>query len=246
MKHSIYIIIFILSSSTLFTACKDDTPEPTQKAKLSVVITPKVNGNALLWDTLLYTNVLQQKFVVNTLKYFMSNAKLYKINGDSVLLKDILYVDGRDATLGTFSKEIEPTTFARFSIVFGIPKKDNVTGMFTYSPESNMEWPIGMGGGYHYMKFEGKHTNSQNVVKNFQTHTGPLAGKDYSIQYNFPINLTIDKTDKNIELILHLDRWMSTPNQLDLNDLTMIMGNAEMQAKLQTNGQDVLELGKIK
>jgi hypothetical protein len=49
-----------------------------------------------------------------------------------------------------------------------------------------MEWPIMMGGGYHYMKLEGKF-DSAAIVKNYQTHTGPTNGNQNYISLDLPI-----------------------------------------------------------
>ena len=113
--------------------------------------------------------------------------------------------------------------------------------MFTLSPESNMEWPIPMGGGYHYMKFEGKYQKGDATKQNFQMHTGPLKTVDYSIYRKFDMNISL-ANDVSVTLTQHIDKWMTTPNTLDLADITMIMGNAEMQQKLLENGNDVLTL----
>ena len=106
-----------------------------------------------------------------------------------------------------------------------------------------MEWPEPMGGGYHYMKFEGKFVKEDNSVQNFQMHSGPLMAIDRSVYFSFdtPVNL---KNDAAITINQHLDKWMTSPNDLDLKDITMIMGNPEIQGKIMANGHDVLTLSQ--
>lgn len=45
--------------------------------------------------------------------------------------------------------------------------------------------PVPMGGGYHYMKLEGRH-DSSGTTKNYQAHMGPTMGNDYHVSVTLP------------------------------------------------------------
>ena len=241
MKHLKLFFLTLLAGSVFFQSCKDEVQEPNPNSQLNVLFNHQVNTVLLDFDTTQYTNALNQKFEVSTLRYFVSAIYLRKANGDSVLVKDIHYVDARENIGMNIEKEVAAEQYVGLSLAFGIPAQLNQTGMFTMKPESNMEWPVPMGGGYHYMKFEGKFVKTDSSIQNFQMHTGPLMAKDNSVYFKFdtPIDL---KNDATITINEHLDKWMTSPNDLDLKDITKIMGNAEVQQKLMDNGHDVITL----
>jgi hypothetical protein len=244
MKHFKLIFLSLLLSSVSLQSCKDDVKdEPNPNSNLNVVFSHHVNNMALDFDTAKYTNALNQNFEVSTLRYFVSAIYLRKANGDSVLVKDIHYVDARDNTGVNITKQVAAEEYVGLSLAFGIPAYLNQSGMFTIKPESNMEWPEPMGGGYHYMKFEGKFAKEDNSVQNFQMHSGPLMAMDRSIYFTFDtaINLSNDAT---VTINQHLEKWMTSPNDLDLKDITMIMGNPEVQGKIMANGHDVITLSQ--
>jgi len=74
-------------------------------------------------------------------------------------------------------------------------------------------------------------------------HSGPLMAMDRSIYFTFDtaINLSNDAT---VTINQHLEKWMTSPNDLDLKDITMIMGNPEVQGKIMANGHDVITLSQ--
>ncbi len=242
----IYKIILIVAALTFIVVsqgCKDDDLVE-QDSKLTLTVNPQLYGNLIEFDSAKYQNELNEKFEVSTLKYFLSSIYLHNQDGDSVLLKDVQYFDGRDLDGHRFEVNLKNGKYTMMTVYFGIPASENITNRFNNPPESQMVWPVAMGGGYHYMKFEGKFLDTNQLTKNFQLHTGPTMGNDFSVRYEFPLNLDVDH-DSNIELLVHLDRWLNSPNVLSFEVLSMIMGNMEMQMKLKANGTNVIELGLI-
>lgn len=243
MKTRYSIIALIAFSSLFLSSCKE-SDEPNPEATITVTFSHLINNKTLDWDTIQYTNALNEDFSISTLKQFVSDITLFTTSGESVLLKDFQYIDARDGIGLRLEATVKAQKYSGISLAYGIPKDKNITNMFPTAPESNMEWPVHMGGGYHYMKFEGKFQYHPDTVKNYQLHTGPFKEVDYS--HTFTFNTEIDLTsDKEVVIEQHLDKWMSTPNNLSLNDMSRIMGNADMQAKLQENTADVFTLGTI-
>jgi hypothetical protein len=82
------------------------------------------------------------------------------------------------------------------------------------------------------------------VIKNYQTHTGPTDGNDNS----FEVTLTDSQFNCNceevtIDINMNINNWYANPNTIDLNDMTMIMGNEQKQVLLKQNGSDVFTSG---
>jgi hypothetical protein len=44
---------------------------------------------------------------------------------------------------------------------------------------------------------------------------------------------------------MDINKWFESPNTLDLNDITSIMGNQPMQEKIKANGADVFSVESI-
>ena len=199
-----------------------------------------VNNQAVVMDTIMYTNDFGNNFSVSTIKYFLSDIVLHKNSGD-IKLDMAHYIDAKTPSTTTYSKSAvikEDDVFTGISFIYGLNETRNVAGAFPNPPANTMEWPIPLGGGYHYMKLEGKH-NDMGSIKNFQCHTGPTNGNPYYKAFTFNNGFTVEGTSKNIEIIMNIEKWFSTPNALDLNTVTMIMGNTTMQEKLQQNVADV-------
>jgi hypothetical protein len=105
-----------------------------------------------------------------------------------------------------------------------------------------MEWPIPLGGGYHYMKLEGK-VAAGEVQNNFQAHTGPTNGNQNYIEVSLDGSLfLVDNPQALLVIGMDINKWWNNPNLLDLNEITMVMGNQAVQEKLKANGMDVFHV----
>lgn len=200
----------------------------------------KVGATTVEFDTMKYTSEASNLYSVETLKYFVSDITLHK-SGGQLLFDDEHYVDARDNSTLTYSpsQEVPNAAYSSITFTFGLDSIKNITGTYVNPPESNMEWPVPMGGGYHYMKLEGKH-DSSGVIKNYQAHSGPLMGMPYYVSVSLPSSsFTANGTDLIVDIKMDINKWFSTPNTLDLNIIASIMGNAAIQQQLQQNGADV-------
>ncbi len=197
-----------------------------------------------------YVNAAGNHFGVTRVSWFLSDVVLTTTDGRTFEARGAHYVDADTADtqriaipLGTESGEL-----ASISFHMGLPPELNVTGAFAEPPESLMEWPAMMGGGYHYMKFEGRYVNAAGEPFAFRAHSGALRGTDYS----FPVRLgasgvTIGEGDVTLTIAMNLEDWFTSPDTWDLNDyftaaMPGIMGNAAAQASLQRNGEGVFTL----
>lgn len=228
-----------------FTACNKNENTEVQ---LSFQFNHLVDGEAVEFDVIRYGNAFGNQYSVSTLKYFVSNITMHKSDGSSILFDDEHYVDARDNSTLIYmpTAKIPVGDYTGISFVFGLDSVKNVTGRFLNPPESLMEWPITMGGGYHYMKLEGKF-DSATVVKNFQAHTGPTMG---NANY-FEVSLSgsaFSCSCENVTIAINMDinKWWQNPNTLDLNEMSAVMGNRAMQQKLKENGNDVFTSKLIK
>lgn len=207
----------------------------------------EINGSSFLFDTILYVHPAGQLFSVQTLRYFISDIVMHKVSGDSIYFDMAHYVDAKDYASRQYhyQQSIDNGDYSGISFIFGLDTIKNSNGAFVNPPESLMEWPVPMGGGYHYMKMEGKY-DSSGVIKNYNTHTGMSMGVPYHFRVNLVQPFTITKNEVDIEIIMELNNWYQNPTLYDFDVFgEAIMGNASAQQTLKENGHNVFSLGLI-
>ena len=235
MKKTVWIIIgfWIL---LLWTACKP-TPAPAPDVpagKLRIEFTHEVDGKSLVFDTIRYVNAAGNPYLVSNIQYFISDVCLHKSNGDSLLLdkwEDIHYVDTDlpNTWVYALKDDIPDGIYSSVSFTFGINAAKNQTLMFVNPPESDMFWPVYLGGGYHYMKLNGKWKDPNGTIRPFNFHMGIGQIYDSSgnitgfVQNYFKVVLPasgfqISKGQiANLELKMNVNEWFEDPHIFDFN-----------------------------
>jgi hypothetical protein len=217
---------------------------PTEEVKPNTVdftlnFNHLVNGSSVQLDQLIYANALAQTFSIKTIKYFVSEIKLYKKDNSIIELSDIHFVDIRmpETINHLFTEKIPLGDYTAISFVYGLTPEENISGRFTNAPESLMEWPIPMGGGYHYAKIEGQYISQDNY---FNFHSGMLDGTDYSIHVDLNKPFTVSESGLSLNLNMEIQNWFTNPNDWDFTYFGPgIMGNHEAQKTVQENGSNV-------
>ena len=257
MKKTLLILILLVAA---FVSCT----KPVNFGNISVGIHYSVNGNPLVIDTLCYENEAGNQFLITEIQWFLSNIELKNEAGDWIMLHQpgladtldinrIYYIDTdipESQTLHSRPVEVGHYTAIRFT--FGLDETDNQTGIFTDSPESEMFWPYVLGGGYHYMKLNGKFVDTEGRLNPLAIHLGIGQNEDCTEFYQnyFILELPIDfnvKTDieNQLDLTMVIDNWFRNPNTIDFNEFgSHIMQNQTAQRMLSNNGKDVFKIGK--
>lgn len=197
-----------------------------------------------------YTNAFGNQFGVSRLSYFVSNVTVTMADGSSVAATGGHYVDHDTPETMSYPLPgvVTAGALASVSFVMGLPPELNASGAFPSAPESLMEWPELMGGGYHFMKSEGKFVADNGGTESYATHIGALDGTDYS----FPVTLdasalTIEEGASSLTIEMNIDEWYTHPTDWNFNDYFPggVMGDADAQAILKENGADVFSLGDL-
>ena len=237
MKGTIFFSLLL--SLSIFSCNSNEKIEP-KSVEFNIDFSHLVDGSPVHLDQLIYKNALEQEFSIKTIKYFISEVKLHKADNSVIEFSDIHYVDIRmPETLNyVFSENVIEGEFTGITFVYGLTPEQNITGRFTEPPESLMEWPIPMGGGYHYAKIEGQYINEDNY---FNFHSGMLNGSAYEIQVDLKNQpFTVAGTSINLNLKMEIQNWFTNPTDWDFTHWGAgIMGNADAQKTVQENGADV-------
>ncbi len=250
-------------SFCLFFSChKTDDPPKEEKGKIIFHFTQFNDGENLEYDTMIYTNAAGNDYLVNEIQYFISDVKLHRADGSVQIIdewKDIHYVDTDIESTQTWQvyDPIEPGDYEKISFTFGISEEKNQSLMFLNPPERDMFWPELLGGGYHYMKLNGKWLADDGMVKPFDFHLG--IGQIYAggivipdsitgfVQNYFEVELpgssfTIADNDTiNFEIRMNVENWFQNPHiyNHDVWGGDIMQNQDAMKMGCENGGEDV-------
>ena len=260
-----YLFLFFILS-ILYTGCKRDKPIDDQKTYGKIILTfsHKINGEPFVADSLMYTNAAGNQYMVNEIQYFISDVTLHYVDGSSYLVdewNDIHYVDTDIPSTHSWNvaDPIPTGNVASVSFIFGISEAKNISYMYANPPERDMFWPEFLGGGYHYMKLNGKWKDTTNQITPFDFHMG--IGQIYRhdvivvdsisgfVQNYFTVQLpgstfAISKDQVvNLGIVMNIESWFATPHvwNWDLIGGYIMQNQAAMQ-KARENGADVFSV----
>ena len=237
-------------------ACSDDDDDkvvvvaPTGSVSLTI---DHVVGDAdLAFDTRSFTTSAGNEFQVETLQYYLSDIRFMGPDG-AADIADVHYVDGRDPSTHSISIDGVPARhYHMVALTFGLSQERNVTGgLDNNSANSNMEWPTNWGGGYHYMKLEGKFLDGNSEEQSFLTHTGRYHNEDEGRPDEMHFFTVTGALHQNVvegetfELTITMDllEWYDDPNQIDMAEHSGgIMANFAKQVQLEQNGASVFDV----
>lgn len=272
--YKTYIFILLILSGAIISSCKkrgctdinainfdeqagkdDGSCKYKAGGSIYLILTHHVDGEVLIFDSIQYINNSENNYSITALKYFISNVVLHKEDNSTYKLDNINYIDVKNQ-YGTsiFLTDIPNGYYTGVSFLFGIDSIKNVSGYFTNTPESNMEWPDILGGGYHYMKLEGKY-DSVSKIKSYNIHTGisrKITGSDTTFYHNYiPIEFNnntfeINNNEWDIQLKMNINKWFTEPNDYNFDTWgSAIMGNHEAQQAIKENGYNIFEITSI-
>jgi len=245
-----------------FVSCK----KPAGYGDLSINIGYSVNGKPLITDSLCYHNEAGNAFMITEIQWFISRIELQNERGDWFRLDHkevefpfqyttdwVFYIDTNIPESQVL--EIAPVpvgTYKTLRFVFGMNEEDNQTGLFTDPPESEMFWPDVLGGGYHYMKLNGRFVNTEGELVPLNVHLGIGQNANHTEFYQnyftveLPLDFTVTENAENqLDLNMIVDNWFRNPNLYDFNVYgSAIMQNQAAQQALKENGKDVFRIGK--
>jgi hypothetical protein len=258
MKKSILLILICFSLCN----CKDEKeccvfPE-------SAEVTLKFNHN---WDgipissndfnELKFTNENGETLSITRLRYVISNVTVTKNasssrDGSSYSFNEYNLVDLTNNTNLSFtlSEPVVKDNYSSISFTFGFTDSNNKSGVYQDLNVANFNVPAMLGGGYHYMQFDGKYLDINNEEAPFNYHA--IRAVDRSDPNNlkfedtsFTVNLDNISIEGNttININVNLAEWFKNPNTWNLNELnTVLMPNFEAQKLISANGKSVFSV----
>ena len=260
----IKVSITILSFLFIFSTCRDKIDPPVEKyGKISFSFKHLIDGQPILYDTLMYQNAAGNPYLVSEIQYFITNVTLYQDGKSPYIIDDwekVHYVDTdleETWTWEVFDK-LPIGDYDSIAFTFGFPDQENISFAYVNPPERDMFWPEFLGGGYHYLKLNGKWLaeGQTNIRTPFDFHMG--RGQIY---YSYPDSITgfvdnsfritlpnssftlVENKTKQINLNMNVNKWFDNPYIFDLNATGgYIMQSQEYMNMAKENGVDVFSV----
>jgi hypothetical protein len=198
---------------------------------------------------------------LNELKFTNANGEKISIENLRYLISNISLVDAKNYQLINFSKNtgtfinVSNLTEGTYTLSFrfGFSDEDNIDGEYQDLNSVSFNVPGMLGGGYHYMQFDGKYIDNKDEEAGFNYHsiravdkTDPdnLKFEDTSFEVNLGTVTISNNTE--VEVKVNLAEWFKNPNAWDLNELnTVLMPNFKAQKAMSQNGKGVFSLGEV-
>lgn len=228
-------------------ACSD----PTKNGSITLYAMHDINGQPLVTETLCYTNEAGNLYLVNEVQWFLSHLEIKDEQGQWTNLATSWYIDTNLPESQTLRvTEMPEGHYQTLRFTFGLSDADNLSGSFSNPPESNMFWPNELGGGYHYMKLNGKFRNSDHLLAPLAIHLGrgQNAGLTEFYDNSFTVELPIDLditggNESTLGITMNIENWFRGPNVYDFNIFgSAIMQNQQAQQTLKANGHNVFSI----
>ncbi len=207
-------------------------------------------------DVIKFNNLAGNEHSISKLQYLISSIIFYKSSGDSVTIDGYNLIDM--SNLNSFNYDlstvpIEEGSYNGIGLVFGFTEDDNINGAYLDLNSASWSWPEMLGGGYHFMKFEGKFIDATNDTTNFTYHMGTAREitMNDTVFHDNHVFVKIDTAfsitnNATINLKVNLEEWFENPNTWDLNQYSnMLMSNYIAQVMMKENGTTVFTWNSI-
>jgi len=242
-KISALLFLVIL----LFCSCDKEE----ENISLTLKFTHNWNGVPITnqdFNTFKFTTANGENISIERLRYLISNISLAEESANNHFLIDV----GKNAENLIPIKDVLSNN-NKLTFTFGLRDSENIDGSYQDLNSVNFNVPGMLGGGYHYMQFDGKYKDTNNQDANFNYHviravdtSDPTNLKFEDTSFTVDLGIIEIKNNTTIEISMNIAEWFTNPNTWDLNVLnTVLMPNFEAQKQMSANGKTVFRVGEI-
>lgn len=238
--------IICLITFSFFESCEKGSIKPhvlkVKTGNINIKIDYEIDNMPLEEMAMIYTTPNGYPFSVWKIQYIVSDFKFYNSSG---VWKDsgFYFLDSQDTSKNLISIHGIPVGFYNgFSFLIGIKLENNIHNVLPATNDfQGMFWPDMMGGGYHFMKLEGRYSVG-GVEKGYAIHIGENGFSiPITLNKNFQINNKIPT--KDFQMIMNINEWFRNPVIYDFEtDGESIMGDSAAMRKIAKNGSDVFSI----
>ena len=257
--QSLYLSTALLLTLILM-GCKDNDDSPLAEVSPTISFSQNWDGvpiNNADYEATTYINERGESLTLSKLVYLVSDITFTDAQGNGISAGDYVLIDAREGVNLSFSPDVvlQEGTY-QMSFTFGFDDEDNAGDYPDLNTADGGVWivPMMLGGGYHYMKLEGKYLNTQTIPESevgFAYHTirandnstTPITLQDTS--FSVGLGDVVISDGSNIEVQMNVAEWFKNPHTWNLYELyTMLMPNFDAQILMSENGANrVFSLG---
>ncbi|AUC16968.1 hypothetical protein BTO06_18240 [Tenacibaculum sp. SZ-18] len=247
---------YLICSLLLILGCSSNNEEGIGNKKITINFVHEWDGSPITkedFNDLKLTNENGDVISIERYRYLISKIKLVDTSGFETALEDYLLIDlGEEQNLSYTVEGLILNRTYSLNFTFGFNDADNVDGAYNDLNSANFNVPEMIGGGYHYMQFDGKYTSeSTTTPASFNYHV--IRARNTSdpdnittIDTSFPVSLTdiwIKDSEETINVKVNIAEWFKNPNIWVLDDLNQnLMTNFDAQILMNSNGKSVFSL----
>lgn len=258
MKKSFLLAICML---VMLSNCSEDSDIRIEPVSISLNFHhswEETNIGSEDFGELKFTNENGDLLSIDRLRYLISEITLTHESGFVTRLNDYNLVDvtNNEGLTFTTSTEILPGNYTNLSFRFGFSEENNIDGAYPDLNTAGFNVPgenstPNLGGGYHYMQFDGNYVDNLSNQSPFNYHaisaidlTNTNDPVDTSLKVN--IGSLVVGGSTTIDIQMDVSEWFKNPNTWDLNVYnTSLMGNYEVQLLINQNAASVFSLVSI-
>lgn len=236
--------LFFLGILLFAVSCKKEKHPPVL-TKATFTISLKAHSSLPFeWDSIKFQNSSGNSYGVNALNFYISNITLKKGDGKSFSSKKIYYIDPSMISKSTFLLDsIPPGTYTEMSFLLGLDSTRNKTHALPPTTDNmNMAWPDFMGGGYHFLKFEGHFLDTIGAENGFAIHLG----KNVNLPtVSFTCAMNQKYWDHKYDLTFDLNEIFDHPYKYDLNfENNYTMSDSVAMSRIKNNLADAFSINQ--
>jgi MbnP len=254
-------IALLFTTAALIFACNSDDDAQiiveSEPVTVDFEFTHNWDGDVIVnadYEITTYTNAIGSNLKLSKLNYLISDITFTAADGTVYDASDYKLITARTGANTNFSPDIAiPEGSYTVSFTFGFDDEDNVDQAYPDLNSADGTWsvPEMLGGGYHYMRMEGKFEATGGTTETFQYHTirankhsslpPDMTTLEFTEDTSFIVDLgTIDiGTNTNIVVGMNVAEWFKNPNTWDLNEnSSTMMPKYELQIAMNENGSN--------
>lgn len=243
-------IALLILTVSLFLGCKNDDNNDTAPINVSVLFNFSQNweGTAVTnadFGATDYTTDFGHEINILRIRYLISRLVLTNSEGIVYPVGDYNLIDMDDPTTFDFDPDVMvPEGNYTLSFIYGFNQADNIDNAYNDLNTASWNWPAMLGGGYHFLQFDGMYDVNTDTPKPFNYHNGTARVSEGVFEQNFvPFNLTNNlqiEAGSVIEIKMDIAEWFKNPYSWDLDMYnTPLMPNYEAQKLMQQNAATV-------
>ena len=217
-----YMLLMPLMASIIIVSCSDDD-EDNPNPDTGVAATGKLNvrfENPVELGTT-YVTAMGDSFQVNSLKYYISNIKLYNADGLAYTDEDSYYLiektDGMTREMISLG-DIPVDTYTKLEYSIGVDADANDTlsdgkGELSLDAQNGMFWAWKTG--YKFLRMDGKYYSPDSTAYlDYRLHSGL---NKYYLEKEQSLSLEVtDGGQHMIHFMVMTHKLFDIPNQLDI------------------------------